>query len=154
MPRIYITTPPEQRFWKYVKKTPTCWLWTGAKHYPGYGVILRKKGKYIDAHRFSYELHNGEIPAGKWVLHRCDNPACVNPEHLFIGNNSDNIKDAYEKGICKRGEQNKRSKLTNEQVLWIRSNYIPGNGKKMAKELGISQTAVSLIIRRINWKHI
>jgi len=101
-----------QRFWAKVKKTSGCWLWVGAKQRRGYGYLHNgghSKRKPIRAHRYSWEIHNGPIPAGLWVLHKCDAPSCVNPAHLFLGTRSDNMKDAASKGrICTVG----KSRLT------------------------------------------
>ena len=93
--------PAEQRFWKYVEKTDSCWLWTGAKIGNGYGHITVKR-QSIKTHRFSWELHYGAIPAGMFVCHRCDVKACVRPDHLFLGTNQDNQLDAVAKGrhVC------------------------------------------------------
>ncbi len=99
----YIITPAIERFWKLVKKTETCWIWVGkGKSGGGYGQI-KIKGKNVSAHRFSYELHNGRIPKGDGyhgtcVLHTCDNRLCVNPQHLWLGTNADNIHDMERKG--------------------------------------------------------
>lgn len=87
--------------WKerYVNKKATngCWEWLGCKWKSGYGY-LRPNKQYISAHRYFYVLYNADIPEGLDVLHRCDNPSCVNPEHLWLGTHSDNMKDAYAKG--------------------------------------------------------
>ena len=91
--------PLVERFWEKVVKTPTCWLWTAAAQ-GGYGVIgdPHRKGRVLRAHRVSWELHDGPIPSGMDVLHRCDTPACVRPDHLFLGTAADNIADMFAKG--------------------------------------------------------
>lgn len=94
------------RFWEKVFKTETCWLWTGWRH-KGYGVISINQDP-VRAHRFSWELHNGPIPVGDveiCVLHHCDNPTCVRPDHLFLGTDADNAKDCIEKGRNSRGPE-------------------------------------------------
>lgn len=88
---------PEDRFWAKVKKTRKCWIWTGAKLPTGYGR-LGIEYKTVAAHRYSYELHIGTIPDGMFVCHSCDNPPCVRPEHLFLGNGLVNMRDASVKG--------------------------------------------------------
>ena len=90
--------PMEIRFWRFVEKTEGCWLWTGAKTGGGYGYIRRSGKEKMSAHRASWEMHNGPVPEGLWVLHRCDTPACVRPDHLFVGTRADNMRDAHEKG--------------------------------------------------------
>lgn len=90
----------EARFWRNVKKTDTCWLWTGTFAAHGYGQVRRGPARYM-AHRASWELNVGPIPAGLHVLHHCDNPPCVNPAHLFLGTHSDNMRDAVKKGRLK-----------------------------------------------------
>lgn len=89
---------PVANFWAKVQKTDSCWLWTAALNKDGYGVYGRGEG----AHRYSYRLAFGEIPSGKLVCHRCDNPRCVRPEHLFVGTQKDNIQDALSKNRMSR----------------------------------------------------
>lgn len=87
-----------RRFWSYVEKTPTCWVWRGKINHWGYG-LFSFNGKWRLAHRYSWSLHNGqEIPKGLVVLHHCDEPPCVNPEHLSVGTTADNNRDTYRKG--------------------------------------------------------
>lgn len=86
---------PVANFWAKVIKTDSCWGWTASGQ--RYGK-LRVSGVYVNAHRFSWELHNGPIPEGMFVLHHCDNPPCTNPEHLYLGTNSDNMVDMVRRG--------------------------------------------------------
>lgn len=89
-----------KRFFDKIEKTDSCWNWVGAKTSGGYGNI-GINNKTVRAHRLSYELHNGPFDPKLFVCHKCDNPGCVNPEHLFLGNNSDNMKDCFIKGRLK-----------------------------------------------------
>ena len=80
-----------------INETTSCWEWIGCKWKSGYGY-LRINRKHISAHRYMYELYKGAIPDGYCVCHSCDNPSCVNPEHLWLGTQGDNMRDAYQKG--------------------------------------------------------
>lgn len=101
-----VLTPIADRFWPKVQKTDVCWLWIGATS-AGYGRIGRGRAK---DHEVSWELHNGPVPHGLWVLHKCDNPPCVRPDHLFLGTQSDNMKDAEAKGRLKHPGRAPRAK--------------------------------------------
>ena len=92
--------PMETRFWSHVNKTRSCWLWTGNKRPNGYGRIgfPGRGGGAISVHRYSFLLHNGQIPKGMCVLHKCDVRLCVNPFHLFLGSEKDNVMDRERKG--------------------------------------------------------
>lgn len=85
------------RFWDKVDKTSDCWIWTAAKSAAGYGRF-KLNGRLVSPHRLAYEMAFGDIPPGSDVCHRCDNPPCVNPEHLFVGSRSDNMQDCIAKG--------------------------------------------------------
>ncbi len=103
--------PLQERFLKYVEKLESCWEWRGARSGDGYGTF-QLPNKLIGAHRMAYILYKGEIPAGLCVCHKCDNPICINPEHLFLGTVVDNNRDRDTKGrgrkittVCPRGHQ-------------------------------------------------
>jgi hypothetical protein len=99
--RIFVTTM--ERFFNKIEKTDSCWLWTaGLRGKTGYGAF-KLNGKVIDAHRISYELHNGTIPEGMYVCHTCDNRKCVNPNHLFLGTPKDNWQDGINKNRITKG---------------------------------------------------
>ena len=150
----------EERFWAKVSKGEgdDCWEWTAYRNKGGYGKIARggSKNERIRAHRLSWILHNGPIPTGAVVCHRCDNPGCVNPYHLFLGTQKDNLQDAQRKGRMARGERNHHAKLSRNQVLEIRAQYASGNTstRALATKYGVSQTSISTIVRREVWKHI
>jgi hypothetical protein len=134
-----------------------CWLWTGAVKELGYGVIglgTRQQG-VAKAHRVAWELHNGPIPAGMNVLHYCDMPGCVNPNHLFLGTLSDNAKDCVAKGRNfvpdNRGERASWGKLKLEDVAEIKTRKM--TGRAYAEKFGVSKSAVFQIWRGINWRH-
>lgn len=90
--------PAEERFWRHVDKSGECWNWKGALGRGGYGQFAPTATTHALAHRYSYELHVGPIPAGHVICHRCDNPGCVRPDHLFLGTQLDNVRDMFSKG--------------------------------------------------------
>lgn len=123
-----------------------CWLWTGKVGPSGYGEIRRKRGDpNSKAHRVSYELHKGPIPEGMCVCHTCDVRLCVNPDHLWLGTNADNVADKMRKGRHRTGPQhgshNPQAKLTEAQARAIKAD--PRVQTKIAADYGISQCAVS-----------
>lgn len=121
----------EDRFFsRFIKMDSGCWQWTAHADKNGYGVLPGDK-KNIRAHRLSYEIHVGQIPKELFVCHRCDNPGCVNPDHLFLGTAKDNNQDSLKKGRHYVGEKNGRAKLTWEKVKNIRQS------NKSKKELAI-----------------
>lgn len=156
----YMKGSPKQRFWKYIdkKQNNLCWNWLGCYDKDGYGKIQINE-KHIRAHRFSWELHFGKIPKDKpCVLHECNNPSCVNPNHLYLGTNEDNMRYMIEcnRQANQQGENNGYSKLTESQVKQIRLLY---NQKKLtqaqiAKIFNVCRGTISDIHRNKIWKHI
>lgn len=146
------------RFFAKVVKTPGCWLWSGAKLESGYGVF-KGDGMRL-AHRISWAMHNGAIPNGLFVLHKCDNPSCVNPDHLFMGTHTDNMQDMLKKGrkslVRKTGEQNGNSILNAAQVVEIRkiaaAKTMPH--RAIAAQYGVSIHLIRKVVYREVWKHI
>jgi len=131
---------------KYIPEPNSgCWLWTAALSHKGYGV-LRYVGRWARAHRVSWKILRGPIPNGLHVCHKCDNRLCVNPDHLFLGTNDDNVADMIEKGrhLAGRrfGEQNATAKLTASKVAEIRRSRTIRSSRSLAREFGISHTTI------------
>ena len=150
-PTTLAKASPEELFWKRVAKTPTCWLWTGYKTKGGYGLLTVNSKSYT-AQRFSWILHNGPIPFGLDVLHKCDNPPCVNPDHLFLGTQQDNVVDSVNKGRF-RIRQGKGQKLTKSQVSHIK--FLLGSGKSgasLARKFGVSRQSINYIKLGKTWR--
>lgn len=132
----------------------SCWEWTAHKNSKGYGRIGQGRAENR-AHRLSYRLLVGKIPEGMCVLHKCDNPSCVRPEHLFLGDQAANVRDMVAKGRQLYGERVKNSKLTAEDVLGIRRMYAEGVGsRELGLLFGVSQANIGDIVRREMWKHV
>lgn len=147
--------PVMERFWLQVKKTRTCWLWVGADVGRDKRGCLRVNGKSVYVHRFSFSQFNGPIPPGLCVLHTCDVPHCVNPQHLFLGTHSDNMKDAYRKGRKTNvGVKNPNCKLTPKIVRQIRKHYPKKTGDAIALEFDVSRSLVYQILRGDLWGHL
>lgn len=145
------------RFWSKVNKSAPngCWEWTDFRDPFGYGKI-GINGKNRQAHRFSYELHYGAIPEGLCVCHHCDNPSCVNPEHLFLGTLDDNNKDRERKGRGIQGSTHHHAKLTESQVIEIRRRYACGTvtQKALALEYCVVESVIAGIVTHKSWRHI
>lgn len=145
--------PLSVRFWAKVQKTDGCRLWLGAVNTGGYGMIYigvhAQKRRSNCAPRVAWELMCGPIPDGLCVLHDCDNPRCVRPDHLFLGTHQDNVRDKTAKG-----RQSRARKLTEADVSAIRSCYAIGGitQRALAKQYGVCQQTVCDIIRRKRWR--
>jgi hypothetical protein len=131
-----------------------CWLWEGCLHRAnGYGKVgIGHKAFY--AHRLSWLEYRGSIPKKMYVLHSCDNPGCVNPDHLFIGTQADNLRDMHNKGRSNhpRGEQHSRARLTEKDVRDIRASEL--SYTKLARLYGVLPGTIGNIRSRRIWKHI
>ena len=154
--------PAAIRFERHYIPEPNsgCWLWLGRLD-RGYGLFrMDPKKPGHGAHRASYQIFKGEIPAGLMVCHHCDVRCCVNPDHLFLGTGFDNMQDAAKKGRMnwppgsKRylpfGEKHHKATLTEDQVRYIYSS--PKTGRALAKEFNVSGNTISRIKNRITWK--
>jgi len=154
------------RFMAKVQPEPNtgCWLWDGALMNSGYGAFRFRGGTHT-AHRVSWTLHRGEIPEGDGyhgtcVLHRCDVRCCVNPDHLFLGTNEDNVHDMFAKGRQSRGhhprgERHSQSRLTRGEVLQIvRRRRAGETGVSVAKDFAVTPSAVGRIMTGRAWSHV
>lgn len=189
--RTYKAIPPLspndlERFWSGINKDGPipehmphlgqCWVWTKSRFATGYGQMRLKYTRY-GTHRLSWFIHNGAIRDGLFVCHKCDNPLCARPDHLFLGTNSENIQDASRKGLLNpprvsgvrngrytmpertaRGERSGAAKLTDNQVLEIRKRLLSskryGLIKALASEYGVHRGTIMGIENRTYWKHL
>lgn len=151
----------EERFWNLVQKGDGCWQWLGSKTRGGYGMfgVSRPHWHNVIASRHAYTLTYGEIPSGFDVCHRCDNPSCVNPSHLFLGTAKENMQDAARKGRMRpprlKGEEHPHAKLTTAQVVEINRRAAAGERQaSLAREFGISAVTVCQIVKGNRWVHV
>jgi hypothetical protein len=148
---------PVERFDYYtLRATSTgCWIWRGPKNRLGYGRIGVGKAVRELAHRFSWSLHRGAIPGDLCVLHKCDTPACVNPDHLFLGTRPENTNDMVAKGRVARGEAIPQHKLTSTDVLDIRSQFASGLTQlELAEKYKVHQSNIHYIVCRKSWRWV
>lgn len=144
-----------KNFWEKVTKTESCWYWTGYCHRrSGYGHV-RVGSRMVHTHRVIWEFTHGPIPAGLCVLHTCDAPPCVNPAHLFLGTQLDNIADRDEKGRggAAHGEAHGRSKLTDTQVRQIRARAGEST-RDLADEFHVDRTQINRVLSGKHWAHV
>ena len=142
-----------KRFWDKVDKSGDCWEWTACKDRGGYGKLGRN-GKTVKAHRLSWELANGPIPEGMHVCHKCDNPACCNPAHLFLGTPADNARDMKNKGRAAKGERNGQAKLDEDKVQVIKLLKGRMTQEAIGGLFGVKQNQVSRIHSGKRWSHV
>lgn len=161
--------PLADRFWKKVNKVDGCWEWLGAKTAFGYGLIgdyVGSKLKMLKAHRLSWSFSCGEIPGGMCVLHKCDNPGCVNPDHLFLGTYKDNVNDCVNKGrfnhdhsgfvVTKnsfKGVDNGKAKLNDAKVKEIRALLGNETIEAIANTYNVTRQAIRDISNGRTWRH-
>lgn len=146
----------------YPEPNTGCWLWGFSVNFFGYGILKARQlsPKIVTAHRASYWLFNGPFDLTMHVLHKCDTPCCVNPEHLFLGTHIENIADRTRKGRSAKnsfpGTKSATAKITEEIALQIRSEYSSGflNQYELAKKYGVNQPSISYVISRKTWKHV
>lgn len=152
-----------EKFWSRVDRSggeDSCWEFSGWRNKSGgHGLVNIGGGQFQGSHRLAWILMNGKIPDGLCVCHRCDNPPCCNPKHLFLATALENFDDMRRKGRARGGslpgKKNKNSKLTEEQVSQIRMRYANGElQQQLANAYGVNQTAISYIVSQGGWRHV
>jgi hypothetical protein len=151
---------PRKAFWEHTKTMPSgCIEWQGTKHPQGYGVAPKFIGEPDEprAHRKSWVMAHGEIPEGLLVLHKCDNPPCVNPDHLFLGTDLDNAQDMRNKRRNRKpaGADHPMTPFVPEDIMRIREAHLFGARPiDLARSWGVSDAAIHSIIKRRSWAHL
>lgn len=145
---------------RYQVSDSGCWEWTGTKNAKGYGFIQADAKRWM-THRYSYHIHHGQIPDGMFVCHKCDNPKCINPDHLFAGTQKDNMNDMVKKGrahkVGRSGTENPNNKLTEQDVLAIRAAWGVSckSYPQIVKQFGLKSSGhARKIITRMIWNQI
>lgn len=166
--KIEVSESLKARFHKYTQTGDDCWIWIGLKDTKGYGrMSISKNNKAVPvfAHRVSWSIHNDStIPSGMCVCHSCDNPSCVNPDHLFLGTIKDNVQDCINKGRKTHpphpaGVDHPEAKFTEDQVREIRKRYVrrsgpPTNLVSIAADYGVVYTAIQKIVTGETYKNV
>lgn len=150
-------TPVAERFWPKVKRRgpDDCWLWCAAKSSPSGHGSFHDDGGVTAAARTAYRLTFGHVPKTLFVLHRCDNGACCNPAHLFLGTQTDNMRDCVVKGRISRGRRCPSAKLTDAAVREIRRRRAAGERlRNIAAAFGVGSPAICNVVNRVTWKHV
>jgi hypothetical protein len=159
----YSPIPFAKRFWSRVDKAGaknSCWLWKGQKIISGYGAFGRlapyNNFKTVLAHRLAWQLTNGEIPVGLFVLHKCDQKLCCNPEHLFLGTHKDNMRDMCQKGRHgdTQGSKSGMAKLYEADVRVIRKLARNFELNHIALAHGVAATTICMLVNRKTWRHV
>ena len=153
-----------ERFWRLVDVSGDCWMWTGARGARGHGKfsvprqgqVGRKRWVLVYAHRAALMISGVNVPDDKLVCHRCNNPSCVRPDHLYVGTAMDNTNDRVLFGRNLVGELNHKAKLSAADVVEIRRKYTGKYGElaRIGREYGVCGQRVGLIVRGLTWKHI
>lgn len=153
MPRGAKKQDPVERFLKFVEKDPItgCWLWLGCKSKKGYGRFQWHTGQSVQATHAAFILFIGPIPVGCDILHSCDNPPCVNPQHLFPGTNLDNVIDRCIKGRTAKGEKKPNAVIEESFIPMILKD--PRTLREIAQTYSVTHTTILRIKHGTNWKH-
>jgi hypothetical protein len=151
----YSRKNPGSKFWDRVNKTDNCWIWRGYRHQSHHYGTLKVFKKRTYAHRYAWELTYGKIPNEMHVLHHCDNPPCVRPNHLFLGTQADNNRDKKQKGRLVFGSKRKLAKLKESDIPIIRELWKRGQSmQQIALVHGVHRNTIQQVLSSKTWKHV